>query len=204
QGKVFLTFVVNADGSVQDIKVLKGMGFGTDEEAVRIMKQTPKWIPGAKEDGEKVNVKYNLPISFVLPKEKKAVGQAARAESETMVAAIEKRMRTVEDVNTLESQESQRGAAVEKRTNSGIKISIRGNRPMPSTHPPLFVVDGVIQPATAPNWDHAVGGLQLGALSKIDPNDIVSIDVLKEASAKAIYGERGADVVIVVTTKQGK
>ncbi|WP_373514652.1 TonB family protein, partial [Persicitalea sp.] len=47
QGKVFLTFVVNADGSVQDIKVLKGMGFGTDEEAVRIMKQTPKWIPGA-------------------------------------------------------------------------------------------------------------------------------------------------------------
>jgi len=64
-GKVFLTFVVNTDGSIQDISVLKGLGFGCDEEAQRVVKGMPKWKPG-KQSGRNVRVKYNLPISFVL------------------------------------------------------------------------------------------------------------------------------------------
>lgn len=64
-GKVFLTFVVNTDGSIQDIQVLKGLGFGCDEEAQRVVKGMPKWKPG-KQSGRNVRVKYNLPISFVL------------------------------------------------------------------------------------------------------------------------------------------
>ena len=42
-GKVFLTFVVNTDGSIQDVSVLKGLGFGCDEEAMRVVKTMPKW-----------------------------------------------------------------------------------------------------------------------------------------------------------------
>ena len=64
-GRVFLTFVVNTDGSIQDIQVLKGLGFGCDEEAQRVVKGMPKWKPG-KQSGRNVRVKYNLPISFVL------------------------------------------------------------------------------------------------------------------------------------------
>ena len=64
-GRVFLTFVVNTDGSIQDIQVLKGLGFGCDEEAQRVVKGMPKWNPG-KQSGRNVRVKYNLPISFVL------------------------------------------------------------------------------------------------------------------------------------------
>lgn len=71
EGKVFLTFVVNSDGSIQNIQVLKGLGFACDEEAIRVVSAMPKWIPGEKANGEKVNVKYNLPISFVLPKKEK-------------------------------------------------------------------------------------------------------------------------------------
>jgi len=64
-GRVFLSFVVNTDGSIQDVSVLKGLGFGCDEEAIRVVKAMPKWKPG-KQSGRAVRVKYNLPINFQL------------------------------------------------------------------------------------------------------------------------------------------
>ncbi|RIV22302.1 energy transducer TonB [Fibrisoma montanum] len=64
-GRVFVSFVVNTDGSIQDVAVLKGLGFGTDEEAVRVVKSMPKWRPG-KQSGRPVRVKFNLPINFTL------------------------------------------------------------------------------------------------------------------------------------------
>ena len=64
-GKVFVSFVVNTDGSLTDVQVLKGIGFGCDEEAVRVMQKMPRWKPG-KQSGRAVRVKYNLPISFTL------------------------------------------------------------------------------------------------------------------------------------------
>ncbi|WP_448636020.1 TonB family protein [Pedobacter panaciterrae] len=65
EGKVFLSFVVETDGSLTDIMVDRKLGSGTDEEAVRVLKESPKWIPGVQ-DGKKVRVKYNIPISFAL------------------------------------------------------------------------------------------------------------------------------------------
>jgi len=64
-GKVYLSFVVNTDGSIQDIQILKGLGFGCDEESKRVIAAMPKWKPG-KQSGRSVRVKYNLPVSFVL------------------------------------------------------------------------------------------------------------------------------------------
>ncbi|RYF69295.1 MAG: energy transducer TonB, partial [Cytophagaceae bacterium] len=64
QGKVFVSFVINADGAVENVQVLKGMGYGADEEAVRVVKKTNgHWKPGVQR-GQKVKVKYNLPINF--------------------------------------------------------------------------------------------------------------------------------------------
>ena len=65
QGKVFVTFVVETDGSLTDIKVLRGIGGGCDEEAIRVIKNMPKWIPG-KQRGVQVRVQFNLPINFKL------------------------------------------------------------------------------------------------------------------------------------------
>jgi TonB family protein len=70
QGKVFVTFVVRADGSVTDAKVLRGIGSGCDEEALRVIKMMPKWNPGT-EKGVPVNVQFNLPIKFTLDTHKK-------------------------------------------------------------------------------------------------------------------------------------
>ncbi|MEO6149206.1 MAG: TonB family protein [Mucilaginibacter sp.] len=68
QGRVFLTFVVEKDGALTDIKVLRSLGSGTDEEAIRVLKKSPKWKPGIQ-NGRPVRVQYNIPIAFNLASE---------------------------------------------------------------------------------------------------------------------------------------
>lgn len=65
QGRVFVTFVVERDGSITNAQVLRGIGGGCDEEALRVVNAMPKWTPGKKE-GEVVRVQYNLPVIFKL------------------------------------------------------------------------------------------------------------------------------------------
>ena len=65
QGRVFITFVVEKDGSVTNVQVLRSLGGGCDEEAVRVVKSMPKWKPG-KQRGKPVRVSYNLPVNFKL------------------------------------------------------------------------------------------------------------------------------------------
>ncbi|MFB0948147.1 MAG: TonB family protein [Spirosomataceae bacterium] len=64
-GKVFVKFVVEKDGSIGDISILKGIGFGCDEEASRVIKSMPKWSPG-RQNGRNVRVYFTMPISFRL------------------------------------------------------------------------------------------------------------------------------------------
>ena len=63
KGKVYVTFVVEKDGSLTDIKVLRDIGYGTGKEAIRVLKSTPKWNPG-EQNGKKVRCTYSLPISL--------------------------------------------------------------------------------------------------------------------------------------------
>jgi protein TonB len=65
EGKVFVQFVINQDGSISDVQVIKGLGFGMDEEAIRVIQQAPKWVPG-KQRGKPVKVRMALPIVFKL------------------------------------------------------------------------------------------------------------------------------------------
>ena len=64
-GKVIMQFVVERDGSLTDIKVLRDLGLGTGEEAVRLLKSMPKWKPGIQ-NGRPVRVAYTLPFSLNL------------------------------------------------------------------------------------------------------------------------------------------
>lgn len=96
---------------------------------------------------------------------------------------------------TVEQALAGRVAGVNVSTNSGrpggrTSIQIRGYSSINATSNPLYVVDGVV-------WEG-------GGLDAINPNDIESIDVLKDASSTAIYGTRGSNGVIIVTTKKGK
>ncbi|MBE7171899.1 MAG: TonB-dependent receptor [Williamsia sp.] len=92
-------------------------------------------------------------------------------------------------------------AGVQVNTNSGrpggqTKIRIRGFSSISSSNNPLYVIDGVFLPTGSQTQNS-------NAIDYINPNDIASIEVLKDASATAIYGARGANGVVLITTKRG-
>ena len=69
RGKVFVSFNVELDGSVTQIKVLRGIGSGCDEEAVRVIKMMPEWIPGELK-GKPIVTNFVIPIKFDLETKK--------------------------------------------------------------------------------------------------------------------------------------
>jgi TonB family protein len=145
QGKVFLQFIVTEDGDVRDIKVLKGIGAGCDEEAARVLALFPKWKPG-RQNGKAVNVQYTLPVNFQL--------EDSDSESARSQTPSGKSMATVVHY----------GAA------------------------PLYVLDGK--------------EMKNGDFMKTYPTDkIKSLDVLKGSKAEEVYGDKGKNGVIKITTK---
>jgi TonB-dependent starch-binding outer membrane protein SusC len=84
----------------------------------------------------------------------------------------------------------------------GFSIQVRGNGSITANNQPLYVIDGFPLEGTSPNnnGNYATGS----PLDNINPNDIQSIEVLKDAAAAAIYGSRAANGVVLVTTKRGK
>ena len=86
----------------------------------------------------------------------------------------------------------------------GVTIRIRGGNSISASNEPLYVIDGF--PVTNPSPAQGAGGSTgfPNVLSTINPNDIENIEILKDASATAIYGSRGANGVVLVTTRRGK
>lgn len=64
-GVVYVSFMVEVDGAISEAKILRGIGGGCDEEALRVVEAMPKWSP-SKQDGEAVRMQLNLPIEFKL------------------------------------------------------------------------------------------------------------------------------------------
>lgn len=87
----------------------------------------------------------------------------------------------------------------------GVAIRIRGVNSISNSSQPLFVVDGVpLNTLTNANVFNGGNGTRYNPLADINPNDIQSIDILKDAAAAAIYGSRASNGVILITTKRGK
>ncbi len=62
-GRVFVSFVITKTGQIQDVHVLKGLGYGCDEEAARLVREMPRWKPATHSD-RAVRVKFNIPVFF--------------------------------------------------------------------------------------------------------------------------------------------
>jgi TonB-dependent starch-binding outer membrane protein SusC len=133
----------------------------------------------------------------------------------SVVSISEEKLRTT--VTTSLDQALQgRAAGVQVFQNSGqpgggVSIRIRGANSISNTSEPLYVIDGLPVDAassgTALGFDWAGGGngqTAVSALATINPADIVSVEILKDASAAAIYGARGANGVVLITTRRGK
>ena len=68
RGKVIVSFVVEKDGSLSNLKVIRSIGYGTDNEAMRVVTKMPKWLPG-EQNGKKVRCSYTIPIMIYATKQ---------------------------------------------------------------------------------------------------------------------------------------
>jgi TonB family protein len=156
QGKVFLSFIVETDGRLNEIKVERKLGSGTDEEALRLLRNSPKWIPGYSED-EPVRVKYNLPINFTLSDDKPE-------KAAVPIPAHQDKLKFSTQTLTITGKDE--------------------------TKNPLYYIDGVRS--------------NVKLINQMGPDEIESINIIKDKAAAEIYGEGGKDGVILITTKKGK
>src|SRR2546421_1793150 len=128
-------------------------------------------------------------------------GTARKSDLTGSVGSVKATQLQERPAASLNQELAGRIAGVQVNTNSGrpggqTSVRIRGFSSIQTTNNPLYVVDGVILPV----------GTQTNSSNSIDyinPNDIASVEVLKDASATAIYGARGANGVILITTKRG-
>ncbi|QZT36357.1 TonB-dependent receptor [Halosquirtibacter xylanolyticus] len=143
----------------------------------------------------KTNFNITLNESAIALNEVVAVGYGVMKKSDVTGATAGVKAEDVVKANTSSVNEALQGkmSGVVISSNSGapggdMKILIRGANSINGNNDPLVVIDGIIG----------------GSLKELNPNDIASLEVLKDASSTAIYGSRGANGVILVTTKSGK
>jgi len=152
QGKAIVTFVVESDGSLSNVKALRAPNEDAGNEAVRVVQLTSgKWMPGLQ-NHQYVRVQYTVPVNFSLQGK-------------------------VEDVIIIHSP-ADTGLKTEKFVRFGQK----------SGNDPLYILDGKEIKSTD--------------FSSVRPADIESITVLKDGSAKSLYGTKGANGVILITSKR--
>jgi len=132
------------------------------------------------------------------------IGYGSQRRSDLTGAVASVNANTIEKSGVISIDQVLQGriAGVQMTQNTGLpgggsSIQIRGLSSINSTNEPIFVIDGVI-------ISSGTGSYSSNAFSAINPADIESIDVLKDASATAIYGAQGANGVIIITTKKGK
>jgi protein TonB len=66
EGTVYVSFVVNENGNAENPKIIKGIGYGCDEEVIRVIQKMPRWKKVGKQNGKAVKVRFNIPVSFKL------------------------------------------------------------------------------------------------------------------------------------------
>jgi TonB-linked SusC/RagA family outer membrane protein len=135
-------------------------------------------------------------------------GTMKKADLTGSVASVSKEVFQNQVLSSPEQGLQGRIAGVQVTTGSsapggGISIQIRGSNSINGNSEPLYVVDGVPY-ASVDQYQTSGGGGNVNPLSSINPDDIESIDILKDASSTAIYGARGANGVVLITTKRGK
>ena len=188
EGRVIVQFVVDRDGSVNDIKVVRSISPQLDAEAVRVIGLMPKWNPG-KQRGKAVAVKYTMPIQFRLdkPKAEEKVVQTIsmkvdKEASQETVDAVKYHLRG--KVTRVNYEADENGPV--------LQLGVRGSKAGQGTDSVLIVVDDVIQ------------GHGQKVMNSIHPQNIERIEVLKEKSAILAYGDKAKHGVIIITTKKDK
>jgi TonB-linked SusC/RagA family outer membrane protein len=174
--------------------VFSSIGFGDKEVSIN-GKTTIDVVLAAKDD----NLNEVVVVGYGTQRKKDITGSvgtvnASQIKNLSLTSPEQALQGRVAGVNVTSSSGTPGGA---------ININVRGVGTINGSSQPLYVVDG-IPIATGSYSQLGVGNQTLNSLADINPNDIESLDVLKDASATAIYGSRGANGVVLITTKRGK
>lgn len=187
QGDVLVGFTVLPTGAVSNVNVVRGIGSGCDEEAVRVVRNMPRWLP-AKQHFKAVSSQFTLPIRFALePTGDRRTGQVTPQSSKTFTARPDQSPAVHFALNRHPETSSLSQDSLPRRSPT---IHIRGRGPLGplAGSEPLYILDGEqITPER---------------MKTLSPDTIQSMDVLKGASATSIYGEKAANGAVVITTKK--
>jgi len=160
--------------------------------------------------GEKKEVNFVLKEDVLLLNQVVVVGYGVKEKRE-VTGSIEtiktKDLSQISGSGSFEQVMQGRASGVQVITANGVagapvKVNIRGTSSISAGSEPLYVVDGI--PITSGDYSSGALGSRTNALSDLNPDEIESIEVLKDAASAAIYGSRGANGVIIITTKKGK
>ena len=195
QGKVFVSFIINKNGDVTDARISKSVDPILDKEALRVVNSLPNWKPG-KQRGKAVNVPYTVPVDFSLSLSE--IQQNKKYELETPLTPLYivdgKEIKEINSINpnnieSISVLKDKRSTAVygEKGKNGVILITTKKEKHFDAGDK-LIIVDGK----------------EIKDINSINPDNIESISVLKNKSSTAIYGEKGKNGVILITTKKEK
>jgi TonB-linked SusC/RagA family outer membrane protein len=167
---------------------------------------------------QEVAVKNQSSLNIVLEEDNNQLSQVVvigygavrKSDLTGSVASIKSEELKAVPVTSFDQAMQGRAAGVQVTQTSGkpgaeASIRIRGTSSINAGNEPLYVIDGLL--VSSDGGDMTTGvtlGPRIGALAAINPSDIESIEILKDASATAIYGSRGANGVVLITTKRGK
>ncbi len=170
---------------------------------------------GYKQQEKNVAGKYTINVTMALVAQEMSdvvvVGYGVVKKSDLTGSVASVNSEEIQSVPTTSFDQALQGraAGVQVTQTSGVpggetNIRIRGTSSVNASSEPLYVIDGMLVNSNGGDVSVAGIGPRIGPLASINPNDIESIEVLKDASAAAIYGSRGANGVILITTKRGK
>ncbi len=219
QGRVVVQFFVNKDGSISNVKVLRGVDPALDAEAVRLVNSMPKWKPGMQK-GKAVTVKYTVPVLFKLDAVDEKVAQknltlimkgTSAADYADVLILVDGREVTPEILRALNPSRIQSISVLkdpseiiakyttDKSKKSVMLVTLKKEEPkaLAGTVPTIRVSDNASKAQVVID-DVMVDEAKLKSLS---PDQIESITVLKPETAVAIYGEAGKNGILVVRTK---
>ena len=194
KGRVIFSFVVEKDGSVSEFKVLNTPDKLLSAEVERVFKLTPKWEPG-KQNGKEVRVKFTVPIVFTgddVAVYNRVFSQgtplseiskdAESAVGEVSGRVIDKNKTAAQNESNVNNTKFEKGDIVEMKSTTGESMPVKYVGDFASA---LVMIDG-----------------KEGKIENIGVDDIESFTVLKDEQATKIYGEKGKNGVVLITTKK--
>jgi TonB-linked SusC/RagA family outer membrane protein len=179
------------------VVIISGLGFAKQKKTVDLTTQKDQVLDVELAD-DALQLDQVVVVGYGLEQKRDVTGSIGTIKAKDINNTVQP---------SFEQSMQGRAAGVQVTAASGmagspVKINIRGSNSISAGSQPLYVIDGI--PITTGDFSPGNLGSRTNALADINPADIESMEILKDAAAAAIYGSRGANGVVLITTKKGK